>query len=127
MTGLGLLIVFAAATAALDQASKQVATARLRVSSNTRASIAPISHRQAVALWLVTAGSLAIVVAIASGLPAAAAAGLGLAIGGAAGNVADRLVRGSVVDFIAIGRWPVFNLADAAMAIGLLTAAVALL
>ncbi len=45
-------------------------------------------------------------------------AGLGLAVGGAAGNLVDRLYRGAVVDFIDLGWWPVFNLADAAIVVG---------
>ena len=44
--------------------------------------------------------------------------GIGAAIGGATGNVFDRLYRGAVVDFVAIGPWPVFNLADAALVAG---------
>jgi signal peptidase II len=32
--------------------------------------------------------------------------------------VLDRLMRGAVVDFVAIGPWPVFNLADAALVAG---------
>jgi signal peptidase II len=44
--------------------------------------------------------------------------GIGAAIGGATGNLLDRLRLGAVVDFIAIGPWPVFNLADAAMVVG---------
>jgi signal peptidase II len=44
--------------------------------------------------------------------------GVGTAIGGATGNVLDRLYRGAVVDFVAIGPWPVFNLADAALVAG---------
>lgn len=45
--------------------------------------------------------------------------GLGIAIGGATGNLLDRLWRGGTVDFIAIGPWPVFNLADAAIVSGI--------
>jgi signal peptidase II len=44
--------------------------------------------------------------------------GIGAALGGATGNVLDRLYRGAVVDFVAIGPWPVFNLADAALVAG---------
>jgi signal peptidase II len=44
--------------------------------------------------------------------------GMGAAIGGATGNVIDRVRRGAVVDFVAIGPWPVFNLADAALVAG---------
>ena len=51
------------------------------------------------------------------------AAGLGLAIGGALGNVVDRLRFGSVRDFIdlywGVHHWPAFNLADAAVVTGL--------
>jgi len=48
--------------------------------------------------------------------------GLGLAIGGAAGNLLDILRRHSVVDFIDLGWWPVFNIADVAILVGLLMA-----
>ena len=43
----------------------------------------------------------------------------GLIAGGALANVADRLTAGSVVDFIDIGRWPVFNLADVMVLTGM--------
>jgi signal peptidase II len=48
---------------------------------------------------------------------------LGMIWGGAAGNFLDRLLYGKVVDFIDAGfhqyRWPVFNLADSCITIGL--------
>ncbi len=44
--------------------------------------------------------------------------GLGLVLGGALGNLADRLRYGRVVDFLDFRVWPVFNLADAAIFIG---------
>jgi signal peptidase II len=47
------------------------------------------------------------------------AAAIGAALGGAAGNIADRLRRGAIVDFIAIGRCPPFNLADVAIVVGM--------
>jgi signal peptidase II len=47
---------------------------------------------------------------------------LGAALGGANSNVLDRLSREAVVDFIDLGFWPVFNLADVAIAIGTLIA-----
>ena len=47
---------------------------------------------------------------------------IGCVIGGAIGNVADRLLRGAVVDFLDfhLGRWHfyVFNLADSAISVG---------
>ncbi len=51
----------------------------------------------------------------------ARAAVLGLIIGGACGNLADRLFRGhggAVVDFIALHWWPTFNVADACITVG---------
>ena len=44
---------------------------------------------------------------------------LGLLIGGAAGNVFDRAQLGHVTDFLAVGIWPKFNLADTAITVGL--------
>lgn len=44
--------------------------------------------------------------------------GLGLVLGGALGNLADRLRYGQVVDFLDFRVWPVFNLADTAIVIG---------
>ena len=52
----------------------------------------------------------------------AAQIGLGFAIGGAEGNACDRFRRNAVVDFIDFGWWPVFNLADAAITIGVAAA-----
>lgn len=50
------------------------------------------------------------------------AVAIGLVIGGAIGNVVDRLVRGAVVDFLDFHlggwHWFAFNLADAAICIG---------
>lgn len=44
--------------------------------------------------------------------------GLGLVLGGALGNLVDRLRFGRVVDFLDFHVWPVFNLADTAIFIG---------
>jgi len=51
---------------------------------------------------------------------------LGLIIGGAIGNLTDRLVRGhhrAVVDFIALHFWPTFNVADSCVVVGAISAA----
>ena len=43
---------------------------------------------------------------------------MGLQMGGAAGNLIDRLTIGKVTDFISIGSFPVFNVADSSITIG---------
>jgi signal peptidase II len=53
------------------------------------------------------------------------AVALGLVLGGALGNLTDRIARGpgfsgQVVDFIDLHVWPVFNVADAAIVVGAL-------
>jgi signal peptidase II len=73
-----------------------------------------------VAVSVVVAGAL--VVAAWRSRSRVAAVGYGLVLGGAVGNVADRLFRGhhgDVVDFITLSHWPTFNVADAAITIGL--------
>ncbi len=46
--------------------------------------------------------------------------GVALILGGALGNLVDRLHQGVVTDFIAVGQFPVFNLADASITLGAL-------
>jgi hypothetical protein len=43
---------------------------------------------------------------------------IGLILGGALGNLADRAREGAVIDFIDPVAWPAFNVADAAITIG---------
>jgi signal peptidase II len=42
----------------------------------------------------------------------------GLIIGGAIANLLDRIITGAVTDYIAVGSFPIFNLADTAITIG---------
>lgn len=43
---------------------------------------------------------------------------LALIIGGALGNIADRIAQGYVIDYIKVGSWPIFNLADIFLSMG---------
>jgi signal peptidase II len=45
---------------------------------------------------------------------------LGLQLGGALGNLIDRLTQGYVTDFLDFGPWPVFNVADTAVVAGVI-------
>jgi signal peptidase II len=81
-------------------------------------------------LSLIALGVVVIIVRLAPRLRSAGwAFGLGLVLGGALGNLADRLLRapgplrGHVVDFLSLlapdgSVWPVFNLADSAIVCG---------
>jgi len=51
-------------------------------------------------------------------LPGLVRLSLGMMMGGALGNMWDRILHGSVTDFIAIGFWPIFNIADSSIVIG---------
>ena len=44
---------------------------------------------------------------------------IGLQLGGALGNLLDRILYGSVVDFLDVGWWPIFNLADSSIVVGM--------
>ncbi len=43
----------------------------------------------------------------------------GLQFGGAIGNIVDRLRLGHVTDFIDVGLWPIFNIADSSIVVGI--------
>jgi signal peptidase II len=45
----------------------------------------------------------------------------GLLVGGAIGNLLDRLISGSVTDFIKLPHWPAFNVSDIAITIGVIS------
>lgn len=61
---------------------------------------------------------LVIVLIILAGRGKVWAIAAGLVLGGAAGNLIDRIGDHTVTDFISIGRWPSFNLADSAISVG---------
>jgi signal peptidase II len=84
--------------------------------------------------WLFFAATLvvcgAIVAASIKLSSGASSLGLGLILGGALGNLTDRIIRGpgvsgTVVDFVDFHVWPVFNLADSAIVVGALVILVA--
>ncbi|WP_426570816.1 signal peptidase II [Aquihabitans sp. McL0605] len=132
-------LVVALAVAALDRATKRSVTLRLaegerrpivggvavaRV-TNQRAGLVRLSTAAAVAVAVVVLSAAAVVL-VQPGVGAPVAVGLGLLVGGMAGNVVDRVRHGGVVDLLAVGRWPVFNAADAALVVGALVVLAAL-
>jgi signal peptidase II len=80
----------------------------------------------------VVAAVVVLVVGLAARTRLRTAVPLGLILGGAVGNLVDRIRLGEVVDFIRVGippdnYWPVFNVADSAVTVGVLWLALGLL
>lgn len=132
----GLLLAVAATILALDQLTKLWAVNALAdgpkelvggIRFNLTHNTAGAFGLGGAAVPFLALGALALVVAMAATgatrRPALAAA-VGLVLGGAVGNLADRVfrdpgvLRGAVVDFVDLRVWPVFNLADAAITTG---------
>jgi signal peptidase II len=68
-----------------------------------------------VSLYIIVAGPR-----FARGIPAQIT--LGAILGGAVANAVDRFTQGYVVDFVDLQRWPVFNLADSCIVVGIIVA-----
>lgn len=123
------------AVVAADQAVKAVVEAQL-VLGEEADGLGPIgltlSHNRGVAfglaggagvgLILLTVVALAVIGWLFARDPARRGmwVAVGLLSGGALGNMIDRLASGAVTDYIEIGPWPPFNLADVAITSGVL-------
>jgi len=73
--------------------------------------------------WLFLGATILVCLGILASLPRVSslpsAVGLGMILGGALGNLTDRIIHSAgVVDFVDFHVWPVFNMADSAIAIG---------
>jgi signal peptidase II len=125
--------VLAGACVALDQATKQLAIDEIergeRVDIGLGFALANVRN-DGVAFGLLSGGKASAVVLTLAALVALALyfalrpgrdgmwVAVGLVTGGALGNLADRLRSGSVIDYFDPPFWPAFNLADAAIVIG---------
>ena len=122
---------------ALDQATKSLVARRLSpgqsVPVTSWLSLRRVVNARGVPLWLKPRGQLLVLSGLTAGIGLiirqghffqhpAAQLGLALALGGASSNVYDVLRRGAVLDFLDLGWWPIFNLADAAITLGVITA-----
>jgi len=142
--GLALPLCVAGAVALLDQATKYLVRTSLDLHERIALidgylallhgrnpgmgfgvlSDAPIPHQWAVLSFVAMAASVAIVFFL-RGLPArprAPRVAMGLILGGAAGNLVDRVRLGYVTDFVHLSwrgySWPDFNVADSAITVG---------
>lgn len=131
--GYGRAALIALVAVALDQLAKALVRANLvpgeRIDLLAGVDLVRVGNRGIAFGLLNDAGSLVLVlaaVAFASLLAAFLAASdrpglwlpVGLLAGGAIGNLIDRVRVGAVTDFIDIGPWPAFNLADVEITLG---------
>jgi signal peptidase II len=98
-----------------------VAGIKLINTRNTGVAFGQLQGGGAIVTVLIAAAVVALLVYVARNssrrliwLPA------GLLLGGALGNVIDRVREGAVVDFLKLPHWPAFNVADSAITIGVL-------
>lgn len=91
---------------------------RLELSHNTGVAFGGLADApDLVVLGVVAIGILGLSWAILGGALPGGIPG-GLLLGGALANLVDRLEGGGVTDFIDLGAWPSFNLADAYLTVG---------
>jgi len=110
-----------AVTRLADGSIHVIGTLDLELSRNTGASFS-LFQGEAFVLVPVAVVLVAVLLVMAWRAPTVGrAAILGLILGGALGNLADRFFRndhGAVVDFVALHFWPTFNVADASIVVG---------
>lgn len=125
-----------AAVVALDQISKSLVRAGLRrgdrrdlilgidlVHVRNRGIAFGLFTEHGELLTVLTFAALALLIVYFASHPARPLLWLatGLMLGGAIGNLIDRLRFGAVTDFIDLPWWPAFNLADTAITVGVVT------
>ncbi|MGH9062756.1 MAG: signal peptidase II [Acidimicrobiales bacterium] len=128
LTGLVAALVVAG-----DQVTKSVAAADFRHPVHVIGTInfwltynqgAAFSLFRGFTLWIVAIGLVLVCVLLAVSRRMGTRSGsvaIGLVLGGAVGNLADRLFRangGAVIDWIYTRYWPTFNVADACIVVG---------
>jgi signal peptidase II len=97
---------------------------RLRLVENSGAAFGLLQGAGSLLALAAVAATVLIVLSIRTVARSSEALALGLILGGALGNLTDRLLRGpgladgQVVDFVDLGWWPVFNVADSAISVG---------
>ena len=137
------VLIIAAVVFALDQAAKYVVRQKMQLyqSENVLGDFFRLTYtlNEGIAFgleiggrWLLAGFTIAAIffllyyIIALKDTPPVVRAGLGLILGGAFGNLFDRIVYGKVVDFFdfdfpdfLMDRWPIFNIADSAVSVGI--------
>jgi signal peptidase II len=133
VSGPAAAVATAGLVVALDQATKQLAATNIAISEQV--SVIPgldLTHTRntGVAFGALEGGGLIVAILIGASLALLIAyfianrdkpwlwLPVGMLLGGALGNLADRAREGAVIDFIDPVAWPAFNVADSCIVIG---------
>jgi len=133
VSGPAAAVATAGLVVAVDQATKQLAATNIAISEQV--SVIPgldLTHTRntGVAFGALAGGGLIVAILIGASLALLVAyfianrdtpwlwLPVGLLLGGALGNLADRAREGAVIDFIDPVAWPAFNVADSCIVIG---------
>jgi signal peptidase II len=127
------ILIVALFVVVCDQASKALVVAQiypgerieifsllsLERTSNSGIAFGLAGHVPSLVLILVAAAIVVVLLLLGTQMKwRGSSIAIGLILGGALGNLLDRIFRGSVVDFIDLPHWPTFNLADVAITVG---------
>lgn len=131
----------AALVLALDQATKALVRGSIAPGERNEV-LGPLSfvnvHNRGVAFGLLSSGGAIVMVVVLAALALLLVyfarhaerpllwLPTGLVLGGAIGNLVDRIHQGYVTDFINLPRWPAFNIADIAITLGVVALVIVL-
>ena len=138
-----LMLVMALGVVVLDQATKAIVRASIpvgdtvdvlpgihlvdTVNTGIAFSLFPGNQGVVAGVTLIAIAAIAVLLVGFAGRHALVPIGGGLLLGGSIGNLIDRIWRDGVTDFIAIGPWPPFNVADIGVTLGAILLVIALI
>ena len=138
-----LMLVMALGVVVLDQATKAIVRAAIpvgdtvdvlpgihlvdTVNTGIAFSLFPGNQGVVAGVTLIAIAAIAVLLVGFAGRHALVPIGGGLLLGGSIGNLIDRIWRDGVTDFIAIGPWPPFNVADIGVTLGAILLVIALI
>ena len=138
-----LMLVIALGVVVLDQATKAIVRAAIpvgdtvdllpgihlvdTVNTGIAFSLFPGNQGVVAGVTLIAIAAIAVLLVGFAGRHALVPIGGGLLLGGSIGNLIDRIWRDGVTDFIAIGPWPPFNVADIGVTLGAILLVLALI
>ena len=114
------VFLIAALIVLLDQTTKYIAKNNFNYTTNTGAAFGILQQYTNILILI----SMIVAIALIYYIRKYPFVELGFLLGGTLGNLIDRIILGYVVDFINVGWWPSFNIADSFNTIGAILLAI---